>query len=364
MTGRSIETDTAGLESYLTTELRGDVTGTEVLHDGLNLIVAISTAEDDEAYVLRRPNKLRDANYMNGLKREYEVMERLHDAAVDTPEPVLYCDDDSILGEPFFVMTHLDGVAVPLGSDLPEQFQDPESRERVANQLVETLAGVHSADVEPFEGVCERLTPREQVVRATDRLDEATSVTGRELPTLRSVADWLRQNAPTDSETTLVHGDFRPGNVLFADRRRPEITGVLDWETAMLGDPLTELGYLLLRWRDDGDPTPSLDELEARYSNEDAIAYLREVNENGLAPFTAKPGSPNRREVVARYEEKTGIAFENERFYRALAPFLLATVWEDLHRHQIETGGETERKPHIDYMSMLAESVVSGEFQL
>ncbi|WP_276257058.1 phosphotransferase family protein [Halomontanus rarus] len=364
MTEVDVDFDIAELESSLSAALDVTVVETEVLHDGLNLSLAISTANEERAYVLRRPNKLRHTEAFNDLKQEYGVMRRLEQTAVDAPEPVLVCEDESVIGDPFLVMTHLDGVSIPLGSYLPDRFQTPASRERVATRLIETLADVHTVDVDPFADVCERATPREQVARTTARLEAATAVTGHEPPALWDVAEWLRRNAPSDSETALVHGDYRPSNVLFAGADRPEIAGVLDWETAFLGDPLTELGYLLLRWRDEGDPTPSLDELEARCSNDDAIRDVRETNERGLAPFTNEPGSPSRRELVARYEDETGLSFENQRFYRALAAFMLATVWEDLHRYQIEAGAESDQEPHIDYMSMIARSIVSGEFKL
>jgi aminoglycoside phosphotransferase (APT) family kinase protein len=364
MTETGTDIDTTGLRSYLSEELNVVVVETEVVHDGLNLSIAISTEEDEQAYVLRRPNELRHTESFNGLKQEYGMMARLRETAINAPDPVLVCDDDSVIGDPFLVMTYLDGETVPLGSDLPERFRNPAARGRVATLSIDTLAGIHSVDVEPFTDVCEQQTPLDRIARATDRLDEATRVTGHEPPALWDVADWLQQNAPSDSKTTLVHGDYRPSNVLFAGRDRPEITGVLDWETAFLGDPLTELGYLLLRWRDDNDPTPSLDEIEARYSNEDVIRDLKETNERGLAPLTDKPGSPSRRELVTRYEDETGISFENERFYRALSAFMLAAIWEGLHRHHIEAGAESNWEPHIDYMSMIANSIVSGEFQL
>ena len=364
MTETDADFDIPRLESYLSAELDVAVVGTELLHDGLNLSVAISTEEGEHAYVLRRPNKLRHTEGFNDLEGEYGVMERLRDTTIPAPEPVLACDDDSVIGDPFLVMTYLDGETVPLGSDLPERFRNASARKGVADRLIDTLADLHSLDAEPFTDVCERQTIREQVAHDTDQLDEATRVTGHEPPGLWDVADWLQQNVPPDSETALVHGDYRPGNVLFAGTDQPEISGVLDWETAFLGDPLTELGYLLLRWRDDNDPTPSLDELEARYSNEDVLQDLKETNERGLAPFTAKPGSPSRRELVARYEDETGISFEHERFYRAHAAFMLATVWEELHRHQIEAEAESDWEPYIDYMSMIAASIASGEFEL
>lgn len=356
--------DTTSLESFLSEELDEVVVETEVVHDGLNLSLAISTEDDEQAYILRRPNKLRHTESFNGLKQEYRILQRLRDTAIDAPDPILVCDDDSVIGDPFLVMTYLDGETIPLGSDLPERFRNTTARDKVATHLIDTLADLHSLDVESFEGVCERQPIREQVTRITDQLDAATRVTGHDPPALWDIADWLQRNVPPDSKTTLIHGDYRPSNVLFAGTDQPEITGVLDWETAFLGDPLTELGYLLLRWRDDNDPTPPLDELTARYSNEDVIQDLNETNQHGIAPFTNKPGSPSRRELVTRYEDETGISFENERFYRALAVFMLATVWEDLHRYQIEAGMESDWEPYVDYMSMIADSIVSGEFQL
>jgi aminoglycoside phosphotransferase (APT) family kinase protein len=362
MTERTPDLDTAALEPYLAGELGVDVTGIEVLHDGLNLVVAVSTAAEE--YVLRRPRKLREAAYMNDIEREFGVLRRLRNTAVPTPDPVLFCADESVLGERFYVMTRLDGEVVPLGSPLPDRFRDPDSRTRFADVLVDTLAAVHSVDPDPFGAVCERVTPREQVKREVDRLDAVTAVTGREVPTLRAVGDWLLANAPRPSEAALIHGDYRPGNVIFAPGERPEVVGVLDWETAMLGDPLTELGYLLLRWRDGGDPTPDVDEIAARHPEDEAIQYLRECNENGLAPFSAEAGSPTRREVVARYEERAGREFEHDRFYRAKAAFGLALVWEDLDRYRVEAGAETEMAPHVDYVAAMAERIVDGEFPL
>lgn len=362
MTEISTDIDTATLNSYLSEELGETITGTEVLNDGLNLMLRISTEKDGRTYVLRRPNKLRHTSYINSLRGEYRTIQKLQKTAIPTQTPVLFCDDDSVIGDAFFITRYLDGATVPNGSDLPERFQNVSARTRAAECLLDTLTEIHSVDIGPFEGACDRQTPLQQVDRATDRLDAIRSVTGREYPTLQAVAEWLRENAPSDPKTTLIHGDFRPGNVLFAGTKQPEITGVLDWETATLGDPLTELGYVLLYWRDDSDSPPSIDELEARYSDEDALRRVEEIHEHGLCPFTTNPGSPSRRELVARYEEKTGTVFENERFYRAHSALLLAMVWEDLHRHRIEAGRASGREPLVDYMAMVAISIVDGEY--
>lgn len=364
MTDGGPDLDETRLKSYLSAELGIAVVRTEVLRDGLNLSVVLSTAETERAYVLRRPNKLRHTEGFNDVAQEYGVLQRLQNTAIPAPEPVLICEDETVIGNPFLVTTFLQGETVPLGTDLPERFQNQTARGQVATLLVDTLADIHSVDIDPFLDICERYTPRDQVARTLDRLDEVTKVTGHDPSAIWDVADWLQQNAPSDPETTLVHGDYRPSNVLFTGTDQPRITGVLDWETAFFGDPLTELGYLLLRWRDEGDPVPPLDDLKARYSNRDVIRKLEETNERGLAPFTNNPGGPSRWELVTRYEERTGRDFEHGRFYRALAAFILATVWEDLHRHSIEAEAESNWEPHIDYMSMMASSIISGQFPL
>lgn len=364
MVGADMVLDTAAVEAHLSAELGDAVVGTEVLHDGLNLSLAVSTEAAGRAYVLRRPNKLRDHASFNDVEQEYRVLQRLQGTAIDAPEPVLVCLDESVIGAPFLVTTYLDGEPVPLGTDLPQRFRTPSARRRFGTLIIDTLADLHSVATAPFADVCDRQTVRDQLGSVTGQLEAATSVTGHEPPALWDVADWLQRHAPDDSTTALVHGDYRPGNVLFAGTDRPSITGVLDWETAFLGDPLTELGYLLLRWRDEGDPTPSLDAIGERYPDDDSMLDLEKAHERGLAPYTSDPGSPSRRELVARYEEQTGRRFEHERFYRALAAFILATVWQDLDRYQVAAGAEPERGPLIDYLSMQAERIVSGDFPL
>ncbi|MFC4405056.1 phosphotransferase family protein [Haloarchaeobius iranensis] len=352
--------DTDALEALLAAELATEATGVETLSDGLNLVLAVATTDGE--YVVRRPNKLRDRQYINPLRDEYRVMEHLHETALPTPEPTLYCDDETVLDGAFFVVPRVDGAVVPLGSDLPERFRHPEARCDLAHQLVDTLADVHALDTGAFAACCDRRTPREQVADGLRRLDAAAEVTGREFARLRAVGEWLVEHAPEATETTLVHGDYRPGNVLFAGDEVPEITGVIDWETALLGDPLVELGYLLLRWGDPDDRPVPLDGIAARYPEHgDAVAELRERNERGLAPFTTDTGSPSRRALVARYEEQTGREFDHERFYRANAAFSLASVWVDLHRHRVERGADSDLEPYIDHVTLLAERIVDGE---
>lgn len=353
----------ADLEAFLAAELDERVTGSEPLAGALNAMVAVSTADADPAYVVRKPTEMRDSALFTDLDTEYRVLEGLVDTAVPAPEPVLYCGDESLLGGPFFVTTYLQGETVPVGEPLPERYRTEAGRAGVAEALVDALAEVHTVDIAPFEDVCEHATPLEQVDAAADRLDDATSVTDRDVPELWDAVEWLRANAPEAPETRLLHGDYKSGNV-FLSGTPPEVSGVFDWETALLGDPLTELGYFLFYWRDDGDPTPDVGALRDRYGDTDAVRDLETTDERGFYPYSNRPGSPTRCELVERYEVATGVAFEHDRFYRAHAALLLATVWEDIHRRQVEAGADSTWEPLLDYTGELTASIVDGDFPL
>lgn len=361
MTSAAPDYDAAALEAHLSRVLDADVVDTELLHEALNLSIRVSTATDPDAHVVRKPNRLRDTDLVNDLREEHAVMERLADTDIPAPEPVHYCEDESVLGSPFYVMTFLDGESLPVGDELPAAFRNPTDRERVGFDLVESLAEIHGVDPGPFEDVCEHQTPREQVEADVERLERATAVTGRDLPTLRSLGEWLLDNAPAETERSLLHGDYKPGNVFFGGQPA-SLTGVADWETTYLGDPRMELGYLLLYWRDAGDDPPGLSALDGDYETPAAQETIREMAAHGLCPFTTEPGSPTRPELVERYEAASGIDFENERFYRAHAAFALATVWEDINRHQHEAGAEPGEWPIVDYMGVLGRRIADGEF--
>jgi aminoglycoside phosphotransferase (APT) family kinase protein len=352
--------DTDALHSHLSAALGETVTGLEVLADGLNLVVAVQTAEADPAYVLRRPNKLRDSDLFVDLRTEYEVLRRLEPTPVPAPEPVLFCESVEGLDGSAVVTTHLAGAPFPWAAELSERYRNADSRDRIATRVVETLAEVHGVDTEPFAEVCERQSALEQAERTAVRLDAVADETGHELTRLRQLGDRLRGRAPDDTETTLVHGDFRAGNLLFSGPR-PEVTGVLDWETAMLGDPLTELGCLLLDWRGGTEPWPSPDELDVP-ADAAGMDRVREIHAEGLTPFTTRDGSPSAAELVGRYESLTGRTFEHGTFYRALAAFGLATVWADLHRHAVANGEvePADTLPVVEYLGLVGERILDG----
>lgn len=361
MTG-STSSDAADLEAYLSDRLGETVTDTAVLHDGLNLVIRIATAESDDGYVLRQPNEMRKTDLFNDPRTEYEILRRLQDAAVPTAEPVLFCDDPSVFDGPFAVLTYVEGEEIPWEEDVPERFRDPDSRRRVGEGLVDALADLHSVEADRFEDVCDHLSVERAIESSVDRLDRATDVTGHEIPRLWEVAEWLRDNVPDESGTALIHGDYKPDNVFLAGETAPEVAAVADWETATLGDPLTDLGYFLFYWREADDPRSSLAHLVEKHGEGEPIREVRERDDHGFWTFTGLPGSPTRRELVDRYERRTGIEFEHHRFYRARAALSLAGVWEDLYRLQVEAGDvDPGWEPHIEYVGTIAREIIDGD---
>ena len=261
--------------------------------------------------VLRRPPPGETAETAHDVLREYRVMDALQGTDVPLPETVLACEDESVIGGEFYLMERLAGDVIR--GEEPERFAVPEHRDRIGTELVETLAAIHSVDLDAVgltefgrpEGFTER-----QVERWGKQIDWATGTTGevREVPELDRVGEWLAANVPAEYPQTLVHGDYKLDNVLFGPETPPEIAGVMDWELSALGDPFTDLGWTLSFWHDPDDPPPAIPDL--------------------YPTFMAREGYPTRDELVERYEAATGYAFDHDRFYRTLAVYKMAGLGE------------------------------------
>lgn len=350
MTSPAIDTDR--LVTHLRETRSIDVSSITQLHDGLNLSLLVETANGDQL-VIRRPNKFRDTPLFTDIAVERTILEHLEETAVPAPRPIAYVDDEAILDGPFLVISYIEGEPVSFGEELPNRLQRPDARNRFATELIDTLATIHALDVDPFEACCSTHTPVDQVNHASDRLAFATQSTDLEVPRLWDLIDRVREAAPEPIPPRLIHGDFRPGNVLFATTDTPTVTGVLDWEAAKCADPRTELGYLLLRWRDPDDLRPALDELDLERTDADIADDIRRLHEHGMAPYATREGSPTRDELIERYTAATGIDIDDLSYFRAHAALLLAVVWADLHRYTVEHGQSSTREPYIRYMAAL-----------
>lgn len=372
------------LVTFLERELDESVHDVAVLHDGLNLAVAVTTPAGDPAYLLRRPTGMRDTEGFVDLETERAVLERLADTPVPAPEPVAFWPADTPLDGPVLACTYIEGTPVQFGDPLPAAYRTPAGRERFANRLVDALATLHDVDADRFADVCDRRPPSVQLSEVATRLDRTGRATGRETPVLREVLDRLRGRTPPEGPLAVIHGDFRPGNVVFADGDRGVtddgspagddasvpgeaddrvVAGVIDWETPSLGDPLVEVGYLLLLWPDPDDPSVPVEALADRHDDA-ALESVRALADDGFHPFATEPGSPDRRELLAAYGRDVDRFLEHERFYRALAAVLLAGVWEDLHRRRLAADEPSDFGALSDYVALRARAILDGEYPL
>jgi aminoglycoside phosphotransferase (APT) family kinase protein len=227
--------------------------------------------------------------------REARVLRAVQGQA-RVPAVLAVCDDPDVIGCPFYVMEHVEGHVVT--SEVPGELDSVEDRRRMAEELVDALVEVHAVDwqaagLEGFgkpTGYCER-----QVRRFLGLWDHNKT---RDIPAVETVGRWLQANLPDSPRATIVHGDFRLGNVMFAASSPARVNAIFDWEMSTIGDPLADLGYLCTLWTDRDDPPLGMFELSA---------------------VTREEGFPLRDELVARYEERSGRAMTDIRWYQTLA---------------------------------------------
>jgi aminoglycoside phosphotransferase (APT) family kinase protein len=285
----------------------------------------------DRELAVRRPPPGETADTAHDVLREYEVIDALQETDVPVPPTVTACDDHDVIGSDFFVMERVRGT-VPRHEE-PEGVDDSESRARLGAELVETLVAIHDLDYESV-GLGEFGHPagytERQVERWQKQLMWAFDVTAedREVPALYRVGEWLSNNCPEAHPHTLVHGDFKLDNLLF-QTDPVELAAVFDWELSTLGDPRTDLGWMLIHWRDSHDPEPAMGEYTTRFMEHEEY--------------------PTRVELVERWEEETEFTFEHEQFYRALAVYKLAGLGEMFYRRYLEGNADDPFYPKMEH---------------
>ena len=257
--------------------------------------------------VLRRPPRPPLPPSAHDMAREVRVQRALEEAGARVPHVVDLCEDESILGVPFYVMEFVDGDVVT--SRVPPPLDTPSERRRMAEELVDTLVEIHAVDwrAAGLDGFGKPEGYNERQVRRFAGLWEINKT--RDLPRVVEVAAWLAENVPAQAEATVVHGDYRLGNVMFAPGAPARIAAVMDWELSTIGDPLADLGYLL-----------------ATYSEPGA-----EPNVLHLTTVTQAEGFPSRAELAGLYSERSGRSVSSLAWYEALALWKSAVFCEAIY---------------------------------
>ncbi len=266
----------------------------------------------DERMVLRRPPQNVPEGRNETMMREYRVLSAL--AGTDVPHARVLgaCDDPEVAGAWFYVMEHVDGWSPMQVDGWPPPFDtDLDARRGLAIQLVDGIARLSRVDwrargLEGFgrpDGFHER-----QVDRWLAFLDR---VKFREIPGLDVAAEWLRARRPSRYEPGIMHGDYQFANVMFAHGAPARLAAIIDWEMATVGDPLLDLGWVVMGWPDEGEDRSG----------------------SGYVDYT---GMPNRAELLQYYEEVSGRPTDEIDYYVILARFKMACVLEQGYARYVE----------------------------
>jgi aminoglycoside phosphotransferase (APT) family kinase protein len=297
---------TAFLQNYIPSTV-GELSVLQFPHGHSNLTYLLRSG--DEVWVLRRPpfgNKVKSAHDMG---REFRVLSGLSKVFPPAPRPLVFCEDESVLGAPFYVMERRRGIILRREWP-PELPRDPHLLRQMCSSLIDTLADLHAID--PADaGLSDFGKPdgyvRRQVEGWTKRYRDAQT---EEISEMDAAVEWLQGRIPPQNGTSLIHNDFKFDNVAFDPNCPAKLSTVFDWEMATVGDPLMDLGTTLGYW------------VEA--------SEIGQLTASFVGP-TWLPGALTRKELVARYAARRGLGSCDMRYYHVFGLFKIAVIVQQIY---------------------------------
>jgi aminoglycoside phosphotransferase (APT) family kinase protein len=287
-----------------------------------------------EPFVLRRPPRPPLPPSAHDVLREARLLSAVEFADVRTPRVLATCDDEGVIGVPFYVMRYEEGFVIT--SSVPDHLDAPAERRRICEQLVEALAEMHDVDwrAAGLDGFGKPTGYLDRQLRRFGGLWEHNKT--RELPLVQEVGEWLAANKPESPTATIVHGDYRLGNTMFGREAPARLVAIFDWEMATIGDPLADLGYLTATWSERGAEQRTMFDMMS---------------------VTHEEGFMKRDELVLRYEERTGRSTSDLRWYQALALWKAAVFMEGNYKRSVAgTTDDPYLKLFDEGVPMLAEA--------
>lgn len=280
---------------------------------GRSNLTFVVTDDGGHRFVLRRPPTGHLLPTAHDMGREHRIISAMGPAGVPVPPALGFCADESVSGAPFYVMGFVDGVIARNEAEVLAHF-DEAARHRAGLALVDTLADIHLADPDRIGlgdlGRKEGYIARQLKRWNTNYLAANEARGGPPLPMMEQLHARLSAAIPEQGPACVVHGDYRLDNCVVApDGSRVE--AVLDWELCTLGDPLADLGQLLVYWPEPGERS--------------ALGHAA----------TALPGFARRDDLVARYAERTARQLPQLGFYVAFAYWKLAAILEGVYARYV-----------------------------
>jgi aminoglycoside phosphotransferase (APT) family kinase protein len=256
------------------------------------------------AWALRRPPLGKRLGSAHDMGREHRVISALQETPVPVPPVIGLCEDESVNGAPFYVMGFVEGPILRSAEDA--KAFDEEDRQSIGERVIDTLVAIHEVDPDQV-GLGELGRKEAYVERQLKRWHgQWEKSKTRELAAVDAVHDRLSARVPEQGPATIVHGDYRLDNMILSPAG--EVAAVVDWELCTLGDPLADVGMLLVYWSQEGDDFMPL-----------------------FAPATIAPGFPKRDEVRERYAERSGRDLGQIDFFIALGYWKLAIILEGVY---------------------------------
>lgn len=306
---RGEELDISRLQMYLQAHLvdaSGALTVEQFPSGFSNLTYLLRLGKQE--LVLRRPPFGANIKSAHDMGREFRVLSRLHAVYAKVPRPLLYCEDDGVIGAPFYVMERLHGVILR-GQGGAVTNLTPDLMRRIGEAAIDNLAAIHALDY-VAAGLGDLGKPEGYVVRQiegwTKRYRAAQT---DDIADIETLIDWLAAHMPGESGAALIHNDYKFDNLMLNPADLTAIIAVLDWEMCTIGDPLMDVGTTLGYWIEPNDP-PVM---------------------QAMLGLTASPGNLTRREVVERYAQASGRAVENPLFYYLYGLLKIAVIVQQIY---------------------------------
>ncbi len=284
-------------------------------------------------WALRRPPLGKRLGSAHDMAREHRVVSALAGTAVPVAPIAGFCEDESVNEAPFYVMEFVEGPILR-GLAEADAFPDEADRRAIGERVADTLVEIHAVDPDAV-GLGELGRKEDYVARQLHRWQgQWEKSKTRELPAIDAVHERLAARIPEQGPATIVHGDYRLDNMILTPRG--EVAAVVDWELCTLGDPLADVGLMMVYWPEPGDETLALGQ-----------------------PANLAPGFPTRTELAARYAERSGRDLGDLDFFVALGYWKLAIILEGVYaRYAAGQYGKVD--PGIEAFARLVERLAEA----